>query len=40
MENLKILEQKLNHTFSDTALLTKSLTHSSYKNEMKSRGVI
>ncbi|MBQ8697040.1 MAG: ribonuclease III [Clostridia bacterium] len=40
MENLKILEQKLNHTFSDTALLTKSLTHSSYTNEMKSRGVI
>ena len=40
MENLARLEQKLKYSFTDKELLEKSLTHSSYTNEMKSRGVV
>lgn len=40
MENIAKLENKLEHSFTDKELIKKSLTHSSYTNEMKSRGVI
>lgn len=39
MENFETLEEILNLNFKDQELLKKSLTHSSYTNEMKSRGV-
>lgn len=38
LTNRALLEEKLGHTFNDPDLLRISLTHSSFTNEMKSKG--
>lgn len=39
-ENETALEKRIGYTFSDPSLLLTALTHSSYSNEMKSRGKV
>lgn len=36
---MESIEKRLGHTFNDRSLLTKALTHSSYANENRGRGV-
>ncbi len=38
-QNISLLEERINYEFSDKCLLSTALTHSSYANELKAKGV-